>query len=161
MLYVIAADIFSCSRQASVKFNFARVVLLIVAGIFNPTWLSLPLNDANRVVRAQNKRLEALTADIIDKKIAKAKAEAMDDSSTDSGIGPTSAATSNGEVVDLVDMIVRSNLQQERKGAPVMSVYDLRGSIQTLIFAGYETSAVATVSTAKISVHMLLLDWQC
>ena len=127
--------------QASVKFTLSRVLLFIVAGIFNPSWMSLPLNDANRVIREQNQRLELLTADIVDKKVAAARAE-MEASGSE-------ALSSSSEDLDLVDMIVRSNLQQEGKGSATLSRDDLRGSIQTLIFAGYETSAVATVSSAE------------
>lgn len=56
------------------------------------------------------------------------------------------------EVEDLVDAIIRTNLEIQKKElgrfgkTETMSAKELEGQVQVLLFAGYETSSVTTVS---------------
>lgn len=129
--------------QASVKFDLPRILLLIAAGVFNPKWLGLPLNNANRTIIKQNQQLKDFTAAIIAKKMKKIEIELQE-----GGI----EAGDREEIEDLVDVVIRTNMELEQKEmekfgkANTMSPEELQGQIQVLLFAGYETSSVTTVS---------------
>jgi cytochrome P450 len=119
---------------------------LIAAGVFNPRWLGLPINNTNRTIISQNRQLQAFTAKIIDDKIKKIRVE------VEEGV----EATDRSESDDLVDVVVRTNFEVEKRDmekhgkATVMSAKELQGQIQVLLFAGYETSSVTTVSIVSI-----------
>lgn len=140
---MILAKGYNSLLQASIKFDLPRILLLIAAGVFNPKWIGLPLNTANRTIIEQNRQLKAFTSTVIAKKIKKIKMELKE-----GGI----EAQDREEIEDLVDVVIRTNLELEQKEiekygkSNTMSPEDLQGQIQVLLFAGYETSSVTTVS---------------
>ena len=112
-----------------------------MAGILNADWVGLPFNEVNRTIIAQNKKLEAWTAKVIEEKIQRITAE------LDDGV----EAQDKPGFEDLVEIIVRTNLEMKRQGkANIMSPKEIQGQIQVLLFAGYETSSSTTVSLFSI-----------
>lgn len=142
---VVLAKGYNELLQASVKFDLARILLLIASGIFNPKWIGLPINSANRTIIAQNSQLQAFTSSVIARKIKRISAEIED------GI-EAGDREDREEIEDLVDVVIRTNLEMEKKSmdkhgkANTMSAKNLEGQIQLILFAGYETSSVTTVS---------------
>lgn len=149
---VSLADGYQEMLQASVTFDFGRILLLTLSAITKPSWLGLPLNKANLIVRAQNARVKKMTAEVVkDKvdKVAKLVRAEKDGTGTSSAPGDDDVTRKDGEVIDLVELMVRANARLEMKGQKSMMLSDeeIQGSIRTLLFAGYETSAVATTFT--------------
>lgn len=127
-------------RQASATFDFPRFLLLIFSGLTRPSWLALPLNKPNRIIRAQKVSVERLAEHVLDRKMKHVQA-IMDDAMPVQN-------EAGGEPVDLMEMICRSNAQLQRKGqTSAMTLDELRGVVRTLLFAGYETSSVTTSMT--------------
>jgi cytochrome P450 len=149
---VSLADGYQEMLQASVTFDFGRILLLTLSAITKPSWLGLPLNRANLIVRAQNARVKKMTADVVKHKVEKVaqlmKAE-KDGAVSTSVPGQDDVTREDGDVIDLVELMVRANARLELKGqrAMMLSNEEIQGSIRTLLFAGYETSAVATTFT--------------
>ena len=153
--------------QASVKFDLPRILLLVFAGVFNPKWLGLPLNKANRTIIEQNHQLQKFTAQVVADKIEKIRLE-LEEEEQGNGGGGGGSSSNNGlleekkEVEDLVHVIIRTNLQMEKKELEkfgktnTMSAKELQGQIQVLLFAGYETSSVTTVSREDGLLNLLL-----
>jgi hypothetical protein len=127
--------------QASVKFDLPRILLLITAGILNPKWIGLPIVNANRTIIDQNRQLQEFTSKIIAQKMKKISMELED------GL----EVGEKEEIEDLLDVIIRTNLEMEKKEmqkfgkSDTLSAKDLEGQVQVVLFAGYETSSVTTV----------------
>lgn len=146
---VVLAKGYNTFLQASVKFDLSRILLMIASGVFNPKWVGLPLNDANRTIIDQNRQLQAFTHKIIAEKIKRISME----------IEEGMEAEDRENIEDLVDVVVRTNIEQERKDmekhgkATTMSAKELEGQIQVLLFAGYETSSVTTSMCLHYLAH--------
>jgi cytochrome P450 len=123
-----------------------------VSGLIYPKWIGLPIVSTNRTIIEQNKQLQAFTSSIIAEKIEKITAEMEEDSQQGAQGAVADDAGDETEVKDLVDVIIRTNLEMKKKElsrfgkTETMSARELEGQVQVILFAGYETSSVTTVS---------------
>lgn len=133
--------------QASVKFDVPRILLIVFSSLTRASWLSLPINHANRTIRDQNAEIEQWTEVLIEEKVKRTQAMLADG-------GDTSKEEDGGEPLDLMEKIVRSNEALRNKNdAITVSEKELRDTIRLILFAGYETSSVATSLTLNYLAH--------
>lgn len=124
-----------------------RILLIIFSSLTRPSWLSLPINHANRTIRDQNAEIEQWTEMLIEEKVKRTQAMLADG-------GETAKGDVSGEPLDLMEKIVRSNEALRNKNdAITVTEKELRDTIRLILFAGYETSSVATSLTLNYLAH--------
>ncbi|UZJ52455.1 hypothetical protein CBS101457_001775 [Exobasidium rhododendri] len=153
---VLLAKGYNRLLQASVKFDLPRILLLIVSGILRPQWIGLPIIETNRTIIEQNKQLQEFTSSVIAEKIKRITIEMEEE---DGAASVTDGEKKEEEVKDLVDVIIRTNLEMKKKElnrfgrTETMSAKELEGQIQVILFAGYETSSVTTSMCLHYLAH--------
>lgn len=124
-----------------------RILLIIFSSFTRASWLSLPINHANRTIRDQNLEIEQWSQMLIEEKVRKTQAMLADG-------GDIAEEDANGEPLDIMEKIVRSNEALRNKNdAITVSEKELRDTIRLILFAGYETSSVATTLTLNYLAH--------
>ena len=115
-----------------------RILLIIFSSLTRPSWLSLPINHANRTIRDQNAEIEQWTEMLIEEKVKRTQAMLADG-------GEMAKGDIGGEPLDLMEKIVRSNEALRNKNdAITVTEKELRDTIRLILFAGYDNTRITS-----------------